>query len=209
MIAAGATSITKAEGVWTGLDGSVWFVSSRGDGPDNITASPQGFMLACTDGEDDQVAGRHHLLARRQDAVREHPGPTGADIRYHRALVKRRADYGQAIDGFFKKQPAELRPVLVELRKLVESTIPDAASSIKWGMPVYTVGGEMVCALGAHKAHVNLILAGPPDAFRDPRGRLTGAAKGGRHLKLTSVKELPRAEVRGWLKTAADLARAK
>ena len=33
VIAAGATPIMKAEGLWTGLDGSVWFVSSRGDGP--------------------------------------------------------------------------------------------------------------------------------------------------------------------------------
>jgi secreted PhoX family phosphatase len=96
VIAAGATPIQKAEGVWTGLDGSIWFVSSRGDGPDaedeedrsaavhagqiwkynprtrsielvvifpagspydgpdNITAGPHGFALACTDGEDDQ-----------------------------------------------------------------------------------------------------------------------------------------------------------
>ena len=34
VIAAGATPIMKAEGVWTGADGSIWFVSSRGDGPD-------------------------------------------------------------------------------------------------------------------------------------------------------------------------------
>ena len=85
----------KAEGVWTAADGAIWFVSSRGDGPDaedeedrsaavhsgqiwrydpydrtielcvlrpgtpfdgpdNITAGPHGFALACTDGEDDQ-----------------------------------------------------------------------------------------------------------------------------------------------------------
>jgi secreted PhoX family phosphatase len=96
VIVAGATPIMKAEGLWTGLDGSVWFVSSRGDGPnaedeedrtaavhagqiwridpedktielvvifpagspydgpDNITAGPHGFLLACSDGEDDQ-----------------------------------------------------------------------------------------------------------------------------------------------------------
>jgi secreted PhoX family phosphatase len=96
VILAGATPIQKAEGLWTGLDGSVWFVSSRGDGPDaedeedrsaavhagqiwkydphagtielvvifpggspydgpdNITVSPYGYALACTDGEDDQ-----------------------------------------------------------------------------------------------------------------------------------------------------------
>ncbi|HEX6244340.1 MAG TPA: alkaline phosphatase PhoX [Polyangiales bacterium] len=92
----GATPIMKAEGVWTGEDGSIWFVSSYAggpnaedfedvtvaahagqiwkldprrntmelvvqfapdspyDGPDNITVSPHGFALACTDGEDDQ-----------------------------------------------------------------------------------------------------------------------------------------------------------
>ncbi len=34
VILAGATPIQKAEGVWTDSDGDVWFVSSRGDGPD-------------------------------------------------------------------------------------------------------------------------------------------------------------------------------
>jgi hypothetical protein len=34
VITAGATPIQKAEGVWTGFDGSIWFVSCRGDGPD-------------------------------------------------------------------------------------------------------------------------------------------------------------------------------
>jgi secreted PhoX family phosphatase len=96
VIALGATPIQKAEGVWTDASGDVWFVSSRGDGPDaedpedvsaavhagqiwrydarsqtielvvifpggspfdgpdNITAGPHGFAIACTDGEDDQ-----------------------------------------------------------------------------------------------------------------------------------------------------------
>jgi secreted PhoX family phosphatase len=95
-LANGATPIQKLEGTWRGLDGSIWFVSSRGggpdaedpedisallhsgqiwkynpvsqslelvvilpfgsafDGPDNITVTPHGFALACTDGEDDQ-----------------------------------------------------------------------------------------------------------------------------------------------------------
>ncbi len=95
-IALGATPIMKAEGTWAGNDGSIWFVSSRGDGPlaedaedqsaaehsgqiwrydprsesielvaffpkgspfdgpDNITQSPHGYALACTDGEADQ-----------------------------------------------------------------------------------------------------------------------------------------------------------
>jgi len=34
VIALGAVPIQKAEGTWAGRDGSIWFVSSRGDGPD-------------------------------------------------------------------------------------------------------------------------------------------------------------------------------
>jgi hypothetical protein len=30
---------------------------------------------------------------------------------------------------------------------------------MKWGMPVYTVAGAMMCALRAHTSHVNLVLA--------------------------------------------------
>jgi uncharacterized protein len=34
VLALGATQIQKAEGVWTGKDGSIWFVASYGGGPD-------------------------------------------------------------------------------------------------------------------------------------------------------------------------------
>jgi hypothetical protein len=120
-----------------------------------------------------------------------------------------RADFGAPIDGFFAKQPASLRPVLDDLRKMVEAAAPDAESSIKWGMPFFTVGGTMMCALGAHKAHVNLILAGPPGTYADPEGRLEGEGKTGRHLKLTGLDDLPREAVRVWLRTAAEVARGK
>lgn len=120
-----------------------------------------------------------------------------------------RADFGAPIDGFFAKQPPQLRSILETLRAMVEEAAPDADASLKWGMPFYTVGGGMMCALTAHRSHVNLVLSGPPDAFADPDGRLEGAGKTGRHLRLTSVGELPRAAVAGWLRTAAGLARSK
>lgn len=119
-----------------------------------------------------------------------------------------RADLGAPIDGFFAKQPPALRAILEALRKLVESTVPDAQSAIKWGMPFYTLHGQMMVALGAHKSHVNLILAGPPAAFHDPEGRLTGSAKGGRHLKLTALDQLPQNAARTWIKAAAAHARS-
>jgi secreted PhoX family phosphatase len=53
----GATPIQKCEGCWTDLDGSVWFVSSRGDGPDQNKA--------------DRSAARHSGQIWRYDPVAE------------------------------------------------------------------------------------------------------------------------------------------
>jgi hypothetical protein len=91
----------------------------------------------------------------------------------------------------------------------VEAAAPDATASIKWGMPFFAIGGEMMCALGAFKAHVNLVLPGRTGTYADPAGRLEGEASTGRHLKLRALGELPRAAVRGWLRTAAERARAR
>ena len=117
-----------------------------------------------------------------------------------------RADLGAPVDGFFLKQPPALRAILSELRQLVEQEVPRAESAIKWGNPFYTLDGATICALSAHKSHVNLILAGPPGSFDDPNGRLTGEGKTGRHLKLTSADQIPHDEVRGWLRKAAAIA---
>jgi hypothetical protein len=120
-----------------------------------------------------------------------------------------RADLGAPIEGFFARQPAHLRPILEALRALIEEIVRGAESSIKWGMPFYSIAGTMMCALGAHKSHVSLILSGPPGTYADPDGLLIGEGKTGRHLKMTTLAELPRAHVRAWLKTAAALARKK
>jgi hypothetical protein len=120
-----------------------------------------------------------------------------------------RADFGKPIAGFFAKQPKALRPLLEELRDLIHEAAPDAESSLKWGMPFFTIGGAMMCALGGHKAHVNLILPGPPGTYADPDDRLTGEAKTGRHLKLVAGDQVPRDAVRGWIKTAASRARTE
>ncbi|HTO99507.1 MAG TPA: DUF1801 domain-containing protein [Myxococcales bacterium] len=119
-----------------------------------------------------------------------------------------RADFGAPIEGFLSSQPAPFRAILEELRGLIEEAAPGAESSLKWGMPFYTLDGAMMCATSAHKSHVNLILSGPPGAFADPQGLLQGEGKTGRHLKLTSLDQLPRTAVRGWLRKAASLARA-
>jgi hypothetical protein len=114
-----------------------------------------------------------------------------------------RKDLGAPVDGFFAKQPPHLAPILAELRAMIAEAAPGATGAIKWGMPFYSVGGNMMCALAAFKSHVNLILSGPPGTYADPGGLLEGDGKTGKHLKLRTLAELPHAAVRGWLKTAA------
>ena len=121
----------------------------------------------------------------------------------------RRADLGAPTTGFFDRQPAALRAILDDLRRLIDEAAPEASSEIKWGMPFYSIRGQMMCALAAFKAHVNLILAGPPGTFADPAGLLEGDGKTGRHLKLRAPDDLPRETVRGWLRAAANRARTE
>jgi hypothetical protein len=118
-----------------------------------------------------------------------------------------RRDLGKPVDGFFAKVKEPLRAVVDELRTMIQRAAPDARASIKWGMPFYEIDGNTVCAVAVHKAHVNLILAGPPGTFSDPDGLLSGEGKTGRHLKVTSASALPRDSVRKWLATAVALAR--
>jgi hypothetical protein len=120
----------------------------------------------------------------------------------------RRADLGAPIDGFLSRQPPALRAIVDALRAMVLEAAPEATSALKWGMPFFSVGGELVCAVSAHKAHVNLVLPGAPGTFDDPGGLLEGEGKTGQHLKVRALDELPRTEVRRWLGEAAARARA-
>ena len=45
--------------------------------------------------------------------------------------LTKRADFGAPIDGFIRKQPAQLRAVLEELRRLVNATVPRTEASLK------------------------------------------------------------------------------
>lgn len=114
-----------------------------------------------------------------------------------------RKDFGAPVDGFFAKQTGEIKAIADELRALVEKALPKAESSLKWGMPCYTLGGKMAVTIGVHKAHVNFILAGPPGTYPDPKGLLQGEGKTGKHLKLEPGDAIPTKEITAWLKLAA------
>jgi hypothetical protein len=118
-----------------------------------------------------------------------------------------RKDLGAPVDGFFTRQPPQLRAILDPLRAMIGEAAPEATATIKWGMPFYSVGANTLCALAAFKAHINLILPGPPGTYADPDGLLAGDGKTGKHLKLRPTDTLPRTAIGSWLQTAAARAR--
>jgi hypothetical protein len=118
-----------------------------------------------------------------------------------------RADYGAPVDAFFARQTGPLKPVVDELRAMVQAAAPKATAKLKWGMPLYELDGETLCAIAAHKSHVNLILPGPDGTYADPQGLLSGEGKTGRHLKIQDIASLPKAAIRGWLATSAKRAK--
>ena len=118
-----------------------------------------------------------------------------------------RADYGAPVDGYVAAQTPEHQQILEAARTLLTEVAPEAVGMIKWGFPVFEIGGRMWVALRATKAGVSVLLALPPDTVADPEGKLTGTAKEMRNLKLTRLTDLDRSELRGWLQVAADRAR--
>ncbi|MBX3739096.1 MAG: YdeI/OmpD-associated family protein [Candidatus Didemnitutus sp.] len=57
------------------------------------------------------------------------------------------------IDAYLAKAAPFARPILAHLRALVHRAVPDAAETIKWGMPFFTVENTPLCNFAAFKAH--------------------------------------------------------
>ena len=104
---------------------------------------------------------------------------------------------------YIAEQTPEKRALLGKLRALVTKTLPDATVALKWGVPVYQVGGKNVCALAAFKDEVALNLFASPSALADPKKRLSGAGTTSRMLKVRTAADIDAESIERWLKAAA------
>ena len=141
------------------------------------------------------------MPAARKRAAARKPG-TRARKAAPKKHAMQRADYGKPVAEFFAKLTSPMREIALAFRDLATAAAPGAGSQLKWGMPFYAIGEDMVCAIGVHAGHVNLILPGPPGTYRDPKGLLAGEGKTGKHYKVTALADLDRAQVASWLATA-------
>jgi hypothetical protein len=104
--------------------------------------------------------------------------------------------------AYFAKEPPDKRANLEALRAIIAKVVPDAAVSIKWGVPFYAKDGKSICALASFKDEVAINFFAPPDTLVDPGKKLEGAGKRNRMYKVRTAKDLDKASVTRWLKAA-------
>ncbi len=58
------------------------------------------------------------------------------------------------VDTYLAHSPAEARPILNELRRIIQSTVPKAEEKISWGVPFYWYCGALV-GIASFTSHVS------------------------------------------------------
>ena len=107
------------------------------------------------------------------------------------------------IDAFIDQASPGVRPVLKELRELVQQELPEAKEEIKWGRPVYSLN-HIVCYLAAAGDHANLGFYRGIE-LEDPEGLLEGDGKKLRHIKVYNREEIRRRWYGTLIRQAAKL----
>jgi len=95
---------------------------------------------------------------------------------------------------------------LVEsVRTLVKTTIPSVTEEVKYGGILFGSGVQF-CGVFSYKQHVSVEF-GSGARIADTLGRLEGAGKGRRHVKLHSAKDIQAKELAHYLPLALEAAK--
>ena len=106
------------------------------------------------------------------------------------------------VETYIAEQTPDKRALLERLRAVVDKAVPDATTSIKWGVPFYQRNGKNICALASFKEYVGINIFAPPDVLVDPKRRLEGAGKTNRMYKVRTAADVDAAAITRWLKAA-------
>jgi hypothetical protein len=93
------------------------------------------------------------------------------------------------------------------LREIVKEGAPHSAVGIKWAQPVWEWNGPMIW-MKAYPKHVDIGFWRGTE-LDDPKKVLTGDGERMRHIKITSVDDIPADALREMVKQAVKLNTAK
>jgi len=108
------------------------------------------------------------------------------------------------VDAYIERAQPFARPILAHVRERVHAVCPDAAETLKWSSPSFTLDGKILLMMAAFKAHAALNLW----RGQELRGAEASADGMGQFGKLTSLADLPPGdELDAVIRKAAELAR--
>lgn len=116
----------------------------------------------------------------------------------------------KAIEQFLENLPEEKRKPASKLRELILKTNLSITEAIKWGNITFIHGKANLAFIYTYKT-VNYINLGFSKAtsLADPDNLFEGTGAGMRHIKIETIKDIPTAQVKAWIKEAIALEEVK
>jgi len=114
------------------------------------------------------------------------------------------------IQIFLQHTPSHLQDIVLELRNIIASVVPQAVEVIRWGGLSYFHEGRGglvsagICQIGIHRDHVRLAFI-HGTFLSEPRGLFEGTQKYKRYIRLTSYESAPWDYLRQLIDEAAQL----
>ena len=108
------------------------------------------------------------------------------------------------IEKFLLSMPEEKRILVLKVRDIFLRTDKKITEAIKWGNLTFVYKGNVAIVYTYKK--VNYINLGFLRAIElsDPRKLFEGTGKGMRHLKIYSEKDIPKVQLKKWIKEAMN-----
>lgn len=105
------------------------------------------------------------------------------------------------VTDFINKAPSEQKQIMEKIRQLIHDSVPGVAEEFKWSRPVFKCQKDFAY-LQTTKAAVNLGFFNFQE-LEDKEGRLKGAGKSMRHVKLKTAGDIDAALFKKWFEKAA------
>ena len=127
-----------------------------------------------------------------------------APTRYNKNMDAKKSK-PQDVDAYLASSVSEARPILIELREIIKSTIPEVEEGISWNVPIYKYHG-ILAGFATYKQHVSLGFgaAGLQDKERELFEK-AGYKTGKGTVQIRFDQKVPAALIKQVLKRQAEL----
>jgi hypothetical protein len=111
------------------------------------------------------------------------------------------SDSHEEIEGWIRSVMPDLHPIVESLDELIRETIPGLQYAIKWKKAYYGLPDRgWIIEMVAYDVSVNVVFFGGADFDAPPPLGDTGRS---RYVKVTTLEEAERPEMREWVQQAA------